>query len=208
MMNAERVLTPEELEFLHSFNLFDERKEENVNTVDELLDENVCRICYNTQYDALSLMKPCLCSGTIAFTHRECLEKWLNHTSRTKCDLCSFGFNVVVSTRYGMFESIPAWFRQHNRKSILLHDVCVFIALNILSPLMIGMTFSIIDEVNNDKEISSLLPLWYRIFMYAVAGFWIGIFVLVYFLFFVAQILPWYTWWRSMKKIRLVVEQI
>lgn len=208
MMNAEKALTSEELEFLNSYNLFEEQEEEPVNAVIELDDENICRICYNTQYDALSLIQPCLCSGTIAFAHCKCLESWLNHTGRTKCDLCLFEFNVEASMQYGMFESIPAWIRQRRRGDILLHDLCVFIMLNILTPVMIGMTFSIIHEVNKNEEINSILPLWYHIFMYVVAAFWIGIYVLVYFLFFSSQILPWYQWWRSMKKIRLVVEQV
>ena len=47
------------------------------------------------------MIKPCLCKGTTAFVHKECLLKWLDVSNSKKCEICHFEFrykqNVHVS---------------------------------------------------------------------------------------------------------------
>jgi E3 ubiquitin-protein ligase DOA10 len=52
-----------------------------------------CRICYEGEENLIS---PCKCSGTSAFVHRECLEKWRktlpmvihNNQRDVRCEMC------------------------------------------------------------------------------------------------------------------------
>ena len=54
----------------------------------------VCRICYSTG-DLRSLIAPCDCSGTMGILHQDCLERWLEISNTTKCEICQHEFDVV-----------------------------------------------------------------------------------------------------------------
>ena len=47
-----------------------------------------CRICL----DEGDLISPCLCTGTAAYVHEECLLKWLNTSGRTDCEICKYEY--------------------------------------------------------------------------------------------------------------------
>eukprot|EP01035_Chromulina_nebulosa_P019222 gene19222-25073_t len=48
-----------------------------------------CRVCRCGPEDERPLYQPCLCSGSIALVHQDCLETWLQHSNKDKCELCS-----------------------------------------------------------------------------------------------------------------------
>eukprot|EP00742_Colponemidia_sp_Colp-10_P013140 GILJ01014825.1.p1 GENE.GILJ01014825.1~~GILJ01014825.1.p1 ORF type:complete len:244 (-),score=12.29 GILJ01014825.1:35-766(-) len=47
--------------------------------------ERQCRICHETDG---SLIRPCLCSGSIADVHESCLVGWIQVSGKLKCDIC------------------------------------------------------------------------------------------------------------------------
>ena len=49
-----------------------------------------CRICL----DEGDLISPCLCTGTAAYVHEECLLKWLNMSGRTDCEIANMNINM------------------------------------------------------------------------------------------------------------------
>ena len=49
-----------------------------------------CRICL----DEGELISPCLCTGTSAYVHEQCLLKWLNMSGRTDCEICKYEYRV------------------------------------------------------------------------------------------------------------------
>ncbi|XP_011055336.1 PREDICTED: uncharacterized protein LOC105146636 [Acromyrmex echinatior] len=46
------------------------------------------------------------CKGTLAYVHLSCLERWLNQSCRTYCELCRYYFNAVETPRYRWSEAI------------------------------------------------------------------------------------------------------
>ena len=52
-----------------------------------------CRICFEEDY-RFNLLKPCACSGTLEYVHRNCLIRWLQHKntlnpySGSECEIC------------------------------------------------------------------------------------------------------------------------
>lgn len=46
-----------------------------------------CRICFG-KYKPL--IQPCLCKGSMANVHQECLRKWLESRPTMQCDICHF----------------------------------------------------------------------------------------------------------------------
>ena len=50
-----------------------------------------CRICLEDG----DLIQPCLCAGTAAHVHEECLIKWLAISNRTDCEICKYEYDFV-----------------------------------------------------------------------------------------------------------------
>lgn len=58
---------------------------------------NECRICFQTELNDLGrLFRPCLCKGTQAYIHEECLQQWRavahNPTNRYQCPTCKYTY--------------------------------------------------------------------------------------------------------------------
>ncbi len=50
-----------------------------------------CRFCLT---DVKELFSPCLCCGTNAHIHRDCLSHWLKQNPELKCQTCNFKYDV------------------------------------------------------------------------------------------------------------------
>lgn len=50
-----------------------------------------CRICLEGEGD---LVQPCDCKGTAAHVHLECLQRWLEVSERTTCEICHSEFHI------------------------------------------------------------------------------------------------------------------
>lgn len=62
------------------------------------LDDNEleCRVCRSgPDLPSRPLYSPCLCSGSIALVHQDCLETWLTHAHKTKCELCGLKYQFL-----------------------------------------------------------------------------------------------------------------
>ncbi|KAF4325543.1 hypothetical protein BBO99_00000288 [Phytophthora kernoviae] len=62
---------------------------------DEDDDEAECRVCRGEAEPDRRLFAPCKCSGSIRFTHSDCLEQWLEHSGKTFCELCGHEFSFT-----------------------------------------------------------------------------------------------------------------
>ncbi|TDH68909.1 hypothetical protein CCR75_000329 [Bremia lactucae] len=58
-------------------------------------DELECRVCRSEAEPDRRLYAPCKCSGSIRFTHSDCLEQWLEHSGKTFCELCGHEFTFT-----------------------------------------------------------------------------------------------------------------
>lgn len=55
-------------------------------------DEAECRICRGGEEPQRPLFHPCKCSGSIKYTHEDCLVNWLAQSGTARCELCNFSF--------------------------------------------------------------------------------------------------------------------
>jgi E3 ubiquitin-protein ligase MARCH6 len=53
------------------------------------METDECRVCRGGPEPNRSLFAPCLCSGSIMYCHQDCLEEWLAHSKKDKCELCN-----------------------------------------------------------------------------------------------------------------------
>ncbi|CEG44257.1 e3 ubiquitin-protein ligase march6 (membrane-associated ring finger protein 6) [Plasmopara halstedii] len=58
-------------------------------------DEIECRVCRGEAEPDRRLYAPCKCSGSIRFTHSDCLEQWLEHSGKIFCELCGHKFTFT-----------------------------------------------------------------------------------------------------------------
>lgn len=55
----------------------------------------VCRFCFRGALgDSCPLLSPCGCRGPMGFTHKQCLERWLQERGTDQCDVCKHRFAV------------------------------------------------------------------------------------------------------------------
>jgi hypothetical protein len=81
----------------------------------------VCRICYSTG-DLRSLMNPCQCSGTMGILHRTCLERWLEISNTTKCEICQHEFEIIRYPKSLLYVSRSLPNRRRNFFQILVSN--------------------------------------------------------------------------------------
>ena len=76
-----------------------------------------CRICHceRTESNDQTLIRPCLCSGTLMFVHQSCLQKWIKSSDIKKCELCQYKF--VMEAKVKPFRKVCAL---HNYSSFVL----------------------------------------------------------------------------------------
>ncbi|KJH53382.1 zinc finger, C3HC4 type [Dictyocaulus viviparus] len=54
----------------------------------------VCRICLDDSQEISKLICPCNCKGTVARIHSACLEKWVEVTHNTNCQICGMDYEL------------------------------------------------------------------------------------------------------------------
>lgn len=55
-------------------------------------EERECRICRGNDEPGRPLFHPCRCSGSIKYTHEDCLVNWLSQSGSARCELCNHSF--------------------------------------------------------------------------------------------------------------------
>ncbi|CAM9249285.1 unnamed protein product, partial [Choristocarpus tenellus] len=68
-----------------------------------------CRVCRGEPESGRPLYSPCLCSGSIMYTHEDCLLQWLQHSGKDSCELCSSPFSFTPVYSPDTPAQLPAW---------------------------------------------------------------------------------------------------
>ncbi|CAF0874685.1 unnamed protein product [Adineta steineri] len=131
----------------------------------------VCRICYSTS-DLQSLIAPCQCSGTIGILHRNCLERWLEISNTTKCEICQHEYDTV---RYP--KSLFYFFINPLRSSdirYLITDIILFIVLTIIVSWLIITNISKIKIVKTFHDRISYIILPFAVIFIYIIWCWVS----------------------------------
>jgi E3 ubiquitin-protein ligase MARCH6 len=84
--------------------------------------EKECRVCRDGEYEGHPLFAPCLCNGSILYCHQDCLEAWLRHSGKEKCELCGMTYQFspkyadntpeVLPLQYLMLGTVSTFFKK------------------------------------------------------------------------------------------------
>lgn len=61
-------------------------------------DSKVCRFCFGEGLDESDWLRPCKCSGSMLWVHRQCFNTWLQKASgngKVRCEICKFIYKKV-----------------------------------------------------------------------------------------------------------------
>lgn len=164
----------------------------------------VCRICHtNTANEAL--ISPCNCKGSMAYVHLSCLERWLNQSSRSYCELCKYHYNAIETQRYGLCEGLRLWIRHprnrnHVQSDFLISVLLTIVTVGLLSVCLMGMHYFVLEG----KKLG-ISKTWTR----SIISFFLGIVVVGYaitlYLLVKDQVIPWYNWWKNTVDVHLLL---
>ncbi|TFK17884.1 hypothetical protein FA15DRAFT_675738 [Coprinopsis marcescibilis] len=73
----------------------------------ELEEQDTCRICSAPAEPDQPLFHPCKCSGTIRYIHQDCLTTWLAHSKKKTCDVCKHSYSFTKVYAPDMPSRIP-----------------------------------------------------------------------------------------------------
>lgn len=72
-----------------------------ISTVSQMVEERsksssgaTCRICFSAKRKNELISNACLCKGSIAHIHGDCLRKWMKLNQKNECELCQTKFMV------------------------------------------------------------------------------------------------------------------
>ncbi|CAM9421663.1 unnamed protein product, partial [Phaeothamnion confervicola] len=68
-----------------------------------------CRVCRGEPEPGRRLFAPCLCSGSIMYTHEDCLLQWLQHSGKAVCELCGHCFSFTPIYAPDAPETLALW---------------------------------------------------------------------------------------------------
>ncbi|OAF70504.1 Doa10 [Intoshia linei] len=63
---------------------------------------DLCRVCRDSESSINPFSSPCLCTGTQAYIHEYCLQKWISIKKINNCEICGheFVFKSVLESQY------------------------------------------------------------------------------------------------------------
>lgn len=144
-------------------------------------------------------------TGSMAYVHYLCLERWLNYSSRETCELCSDRFNVVSQRRYSCLQSVRIWTRHPANRTFILCDLAIGLALTLLTLSLVVICLVGLNKFSQEENYDG--NIWRQgivdvVLLVLLAGYFATMYSMAR-----DHIRPWYTWWTHCKKVKLVLDK-
>ncbi|CRL03524.1 CLUMA_CG016172, isoform A, partial [Clunio marinus] len=134
----------------------------------------ICRICHMSE-ECERLLTPCMCKGTHAFVHQQCLEYWLSQSGLSHCELCLFHFATADHLRYGLWESMRIWFSHPSHRTLLQSDILLCLLLSIITFGLVALSMFCMYYLTATAHHSIEVPSHSRYWTEASIGVFLGI---------------------------------
>lgn len=147
-----------------------------------------------------------LFTGSLAFVHLSCLERWLNQSGRDTCELCTFRFEAEQTRRYSVYQGLRIWYKHPRHLSQLRADLVIGlvltgVTLGLCSICIGGMKYFVLEGFR-----VGISYVWTE----GVISFFLTVIILGYFttiyLMVRDHIVPWYHWWNRCVNVRLILD--
>lgn len=162
----------------------------------------LCRICQTNTANEV-LISPCRCKGSMAYVHLSCLERWLNQSSRSYCELCKYQYNAIETQRYGFCEALWLWINHPRNRTHVQSDFLIVILLTIVTAglvcvCILGMQYFVIEATK-----FGMTRMWTKVVVCIFLGTVIVGYIVTIYLLIKDELAPWYRWWKNTVDVRL-----
>lgn len=110
----------------------------------------ICRICFGSESQTPNeLIKPCRCSGSMAFIHLQCLKSWVDCKEQVnpQCEICKTPFKIQSTSKY-------VWSMQHFVHS----SACLILPLTVpISAVLIVAIVSCSKDLSDGSNLGALV---------------------------------------------------
>ncbi|XP_043465795.1 E3 ubiquitin-protein ligase MARCHF2-like, partial [Leptopilina heterotoma] len=146
--------------------------------------------------------------GTVGAIHLTCLEKWLEESNRSSCELCGHDFQVERTLRYGVAESIAVWLclRQQRQRTVVRNLHSDLLRCVIVTPLTIACSYVCIVAADfySQNNYDHFPPArWTTYSLLAM----MSLIIFSYFVWTYAVIQhhqkAWFYWWQKTSKVKV-----
>jgi len=112
--------------------------------------ESICRICFGSESQAPNeLVRPCRCSGSMAFIHLQCLKSWVDSKEQAspQCEICKTPFKIESTSKI-------VWSIRHFTHS----SACLILPLTIpISAVLIVAIVSCSKDLSDGSNLGALV---------------------------------------------------
>lgn len=141
------------------------------------------------------------------YVHGKCLERWLNESIRTKCELCSFEFSVIQTRRYTFCESLSEWQRRPGVRFNCQMDLISIIILTLLTLALSIMCYLSVKGLFTQGIRASIVMQWVKTVLIVLGVCTMIIYTGSVYFIISGIISPWYKWWQSCVNIKLMIDE-
>ncbi|XP_014261944.1 E3 ubiquitin-protein ligase MARCH8-like isoform X2 [Cimex lectularius] len=127
----------------------DRRFNPNEEDIDSDPSADICRICYCGGGDE-ELMRPCKCSGSLAFVHPSCLDSWIENSGSPKCEICNANYPLTVNYKWWYIWN-DIWVK------FIVRQEPLFVFLSAMVNIMSSVMFRPVFLVNQLQQVTSTL---------------------------------------------------
>ena len=96
------------------------------------------------------MVQPCLCKGTSADVHPECLYKWLEMSGKSECEICTSPYHMEDAVEF-KWKLVPNCSVSENNKALIYLCTMIkfmsqsFVLLSGYDPVFVLMTSNFLD---------------------------------------------------------------
>lgn len=113
-------------------------------------EEVFCRICKDDESEG-KLMMPCNCRGSIAYSHSQCLQKWIECKlceSALKCEICKVHYRII--SRKKLKKSLLAEFIKNSSNNVVNG---ILLMITLVGLLILGLTIRSLNSMGNKSDV-------------------------------------------------------
>lgn len=154
----------------------------------------ICRICHCEAEADMPLISPCLCSGSLAWIHQACLQKWIKSSDTKRCELCKYEFHMQSTMKpFRKWQSLDMS-RSERRKimcSVSFHIIAII--------CVVWSLWVLIERTAQEIKLGQLdWPFWTKLVVVAI-GFTGGL------VFMYVQCKVYVQLWRRLRAYNCII---
>lgn len=97
---------------------------------------STCRICFEEESLDDKFVRPCKCKGDVANIHEKCLQKWIDSSNRSECEICHHEYQKkeIISCLPKKYCEGCIRIEGNHTKTVIIIFLCSLFVFNAIDP--------------------------------------------------------------------------